>query len=89
MYACVLACVRPRASRHSRSKIRVDRFGEVFGQFASLSVASGLRAQQLWSQYIVGLGLNAEDMVALAQKTLSSAAPPADGAADGSGGTSL
>lgn len=54
-----------------RTLDRARRFASVFGQLASLNIASGLRAQQLWSTFLMEMDLNTEEMVSLAQKTLA------------------
>jgi len=50
---------------------RARRFASTYGQLASLNIASGLRAQQLWSSFLMDVNLNTEEMVGLAQKTLA------------------
>jgi hypothetical protein len=52
------------------ARIRIDRVVAMAGQFAALSIASGVRGQELWTSYLTTMDLNQEAMVRDAQQTL-------------------
>lgn len=52
------------------ARTRIDRMVAMAGQFAALSIASGVRAQELWTSFLSSMELNQEAMVRDAQTTL-------------------
>jgi len=52
------------------ARTRIDRVVAMAGQFAALSIASGVRGQELWTAYLSSMELNQEAQVRDAQQTL-------------------
>jgi len=52
------------------ARVRVARLVAMTGQFAALSMASGVRAQELWTGFLAAMSLDQAAMVADAQRTL-------------------